>query len=123
MSRKPTTAKELAIASDLRKRGLFFDEEEFRRMETDCRGLSILQNTDLPSTARHLRSGETGYAFNAVICNHSDSKMLSPCFCDIDGPEWESHLVLLPDPGREALYCFDPREDVYDRKSVLNHFI
>jgi hypothetical protein len=114
----------LALAYDLRERGMLFDEDEVEQMRTTSLGLSIRQSDDLPSTARHLRSGGTGYAFNVVISNDSRNKMLSPCFCDFDGPEWETKILPVPDPGRKALfYFFDLREDGYGREMVLNHFI
>jgi hypothetical protein len=98
MRRKPTTPEEFAIARDLRERGLFFDTDEFEQMQTDCLGLSIMQNLDLPSTACDLRSGGAAYVFNTVIFNESPHKMLAPSFIDFDGPAWEPQLLLLPDP-------------------------
>jgi hypothetical protein len=120
---KPTTTEELTLARDLRDRGVSFDEDEFERMEEDCRGLSILQNNDVPSSVFDLPSGGAGFLFSALIYNES-KRILSPKIVTFDDPPWEQQVILLPEPGQKKPYCFpDPYPDVYEREVVLNHLI
>ena len=47
----PADSEEVALARELRDRGVLFDEVEFERMRVDALGLSIHQHWDVPSAA------------------------------------------------------------------------
>jgi hypothetical protein len=126
---KQREAEEFALARKLRALGVFFDKDEFERRQVHTAGLSITQNAGVPSEAFDLPSGMAAYAFNVLIANDSRHKVLSPIYVAFEGPAWEFHMTLVPDPERKkpphrrSYYVLHPRRARYERETVLNHLI
>jgi hypothetical protein len=119
--RWPTDSEEVALARELRNRGVLFDEDEFERMRVDALGLSIHQNNDVPSTVFSL--GHAIYVMSAVIRNDS-SRALSPSRIRFDGPTWESGIGLMKNPtgSRKRLAGF-PGDRLFGDGLILNYLI
>jgi hypothetical protein len=126
-TRKQISAEEFERAGHLHALGVAVDYDEFEQMRAESAGLTIFQNSDVPSLILDLPSGRTGCCFNVVIANDSDCDMLTLRSILFDGPEWLYQLRLIPDrrltkgskyPNQ---YFLHPDEQGYDRECVLNH--
>lgn len=128
-TKKQISAEEYERARRLYELGAAVDEDELERMRVESAGLSIFQNSDLPSIVQDLPAGKTGCSFNMVIINDSARDMLAPISIRFEGPEWLYGLRLIPDPWRikgskyRDVYFLHPDECSYARETVLNHRI
>jgi hypothetical protein len=118
--------EEFALASELRKCGVPFDEDQFERMRVDPCALSIRQG-GVPNRAFNLFPREAGFIFSVEISNDS-SHNLSRVDIEFDGPFYEFGMrLLLPDrvkKSRKPFYSMPaPRLERYERDMVLNHLV